>query len=292
VRIAVTGVSGLIGQALWPVLSEKHEAWALGRRKPDCVPFNRWRTTDIIDPENTAEAVEKLNPDCLIHLAAVSNPDACEADPETGYRANSLGTRNLALACMKFDTELLYVSTDQVFDGKKRSPYTELDRPNPVNHYGLSKLWGEDFVRGLLRRHYVVRTALVFGPSRPTFVDRVARAVVSGEPVTAAADLVNSPTYSRDLARAISYLAESRLYGTYHIANEGSCDRYTLARFIADTAGQPGRSIRKGTKKSLKLPAARPSRTPLENFVWNLNGFPRLRPWREAVVEHLQQLPG
>jgi len=290
-RIAITGTSGLVGRDLWEELKDKHNIWGLGRRKPDFVPMSQWRTLDIIDAENTANIVHQINPDCIVHLAAVSNPDECEKDPVTGYKANALGARNIALACMKFDTEMLYVSSDQVFNGKKESEYNELDRPDPVNHYGRSKYWGEQFVQSLLRRFYVVRTALVFGESRPTFVDRVAKCAYAGESLTAAADIVNSPTYSKDLAGAISYLLEKHIYGIIHIANEGHCSRLELAEFIAKSLGIKTGFIKKGTKKDLALPALRPGYTPLENKVWNLNGFPRMRPWKDAVMNFLHNMP-
>src|SRR3989344_2847889 len=191
-RIVLTGTSGLVGHDLWPVLAQEgHEVWGIGRKKPDAVPFKLWSTVDIVDQETTLKTLERINPDCVVHLAALSNPDDCERDPATAYKANSLGTRNLALACQRFDTELVYVSTDQVFNGKKKSPYNELDATDPVNHYGRSKVWGEEFTRSLLRRYYIVRTALVFGASRPTFIPRVARAAATGAPVVAATDIVN-----------------------------------------------------------------------------------------------------
>lgn len=290
-KVAITGTSGLVGKDMWEVLREKqHEVWGLGRRKPDFVPMDHWRTMDVVDPEATGKIVAQVNPDCVIHLAALSNPDDCEKDPVTGYKANALGARNLAIACQRFDTELVYVSTDQVFNGKKGSPYNEMDAPDPVNEYGRSKLWGEQFVQTLLRRFYVVRTALVFGSSRPTFVDRVARCAFSKETLTAAADIVNSPTYSRDLAEAIAYLIGTRLYGVIHVTNEGHCTRLELARFIAESLGRKTAFIKKGDKKKLKLAAPRPGRTPMENFVWNLNGFPKIRHWKDAVLSFLNEL--
>lgn len=289
-KIALTGTSGLVGHDLCTVLSQEgHEVWGIGRKKPDAVPFSLWRTADIVDQDTTVKTIEKINPDCIIHLAAISNPDDCESDPATAYKANSLGARNLALACQKFDTELVYVSTDQVFNGKKSSPYTELDATDPVNHYGRSKVWGEEFTRSLLRRYYIVRTALVFGASRPTFIPRVARAAATGEPLVAATDIVNSPTYSLDLARALAFLVKTHAYGVYHIVNEGSCNRYELSKFIAESLGAKTGFIKKGTRKSLKLVAPRPGYSPLENFFWNLQGFPKMRSWKEAVVSFLEE---
>lgn len=290
-KIIITGTSGLVGHDLWEVLKEKHELWGIGRKKPEFVPFPQWRTVDIVDNELTYKIVTQINPDCVIHSAAMSKPDECETDPNTAYKANAFGTRNLALACQRFDTELLYISTDQVFNGKKNAPYTELDKPDPVNHYGISKLWGERFVQSLLRRFYIVRTALVFGVSRPTFVDRVVSAARSEDEVIAAADIVNSPTYSKDLAEAIGFLIEKHIYGLYHVVNEGHCSRYELAQFIAESIGEDQGFIKKGNEKALNLPAKRPGFLPMENLVWNLNAFPRMRSWKEAVVAFLEESP-
>ncbi len=291
-KVALTGTSGLIGKDMWEALKddENFEVWGVGRRKPDYIPLPRWRTLDIVDALLTAQTITQINPDCVIHFAAISNPDECEKDPETAYKANALGTRNLALACQRFDAELLYVSTDQVFNGKSERPYREIDLTAPLNHYGKSKLWGEDFVRTLLPRHYVVRTALVFGLARPTFLDRVVNSALNKEPLTAAVDLVNSPTYSWDLCQAIKYLIGTHVYGTYHIANEGHVNRYELASFVAESLGLNADFIMKGSQLKLGLPALRPEFSPLENFVWNLNGFPKLRHWKEAVLDFLEAL--
>lgn len=286
-KIAITGTSGLIGYDCWRVLNGRHELWAIGRNRPAFVDRSRWKTADIRDAENIQSAIFNINPDCVIHLAAISNPDECEANPVEGYRTNSLGTRNIALACQRFDTELLFVSSDQVFGGDKHEPYTEMDSPSPVNHYGRSKAWAEQMIQVLLRRFYIVRTALIYGKWRPTFVDRVARACVTNEPVTAATDIVNSPTHTLDLAQAIQILVDKHLYGMIHIVNEGPCSRFELANFIAETLGKRGSFIQKGTKEDLKLKAKRPGYTPLENFSWNLSGLPHLRSWQDALREYL-----
>jgi dTDP-4-dehydrorhamnose reductase len=289
-RIILTGASGLLGHDLWPVLSQKgHEVWGIGRKKPEGLSLNFWRTVDIVDRDMTVKTIEKINPDCVIHLAALSNPDDCQSDSAAAYQVNGLGARNLALACQKFDAELVYISTDQVFNGKKNKPYNELDSTDPVNHYGRSKVWGEEFIRSFLRRYYIVRTALVFGASRPTFISRVASSAQTGEPLVAATDIVNSPTYSLDLAHALAFLIETHAYGIYHIVNEGHCDRYELAQFVAQSLGTSSGFIKKGTQKALALAAPRPGYSPMENFFWNLQGFPKMRPWQEAVSSFLEE---
>lgn len=290
-RIAITGTSGLVGKDVWETLKDQHELWGVGRKKPDFVPMPRWRTVDIVEAESVSKTIARINPDCLIHLAALSNPDECEADPVTAYKANAMGTRNLALACQRFDTEMLFMSTDLVFNGRKKSPYNETDEPDPVNHYGHTKFWAEKFVQSLLRKFYIVRTALVFGSRRPTFVDRVAHCALTQEPVPAATDIINCPTNSKDLSSAIAVLIDRRLYGTYHIANEGYCSRYELALFIAKSLGRKVHFIKKTTKDRIKFKAKRPGFIALDNLVWRLNEFPQMRSWQDAVADFLEEMP-
>ncbi|MBI2119623.1 MAG: dTDP-4-dehydrorhamnose reductase [Elusimicrobia bacterium] len=288
-RIVLTGAGGLVGKDLWSKLESHSELWAVGRKKPDTIPPSRWKSLDIIDPELTIKTIHQINPDCVIHSAALSNPDQCETNPELGYKTNALGTRNIALACQKFDTELLYISSDQIFDGNKKTSYRETDSPNPINKYGCSKLWGEQMVQTLIPRFYIVRTSLVFGTLRPTFIDQVVASALKQEPLIAATDIVNSPTYSKDLADAISFLINKHLYGIYHIANEGFTSRYALSKTIASILKKKSDFIKKGNKNKLKLKAPRPGFTPLENFFWNLSEFPKIAPWEDALIRFLKE---
>lgn len=289
-RIVITGTSGLVGADLWRELLDQHELWGVGRRKPEFVPIARWRSLDIVDAANVQSVITHINADCVIHCAALSTPDDCERDPETAFKANALGTRNLALACQRFDTELVFVSTDQVFSGSKKSPYTELDPTDPGNVYGRSKVYAEECVKQLLRRFYIVRTSLVFGPGRATFVDKIMDALLGkNDSVTACTDLINSPTYSIDLARAIRTLIESHLYGTYHIANSGYASRWEMAEFIANSLELDVRKVHKGEAKDVAFVAKRPGYTPIENWMWNMSGFPPIRSWQEALIEHLTE---
>ena len=288
-RIVLTGAGGLVGKDLWLKLEPHSELWAVGRKKPETIPASQWKSLDIIDPELTIKTIQQINPDCVIHSAALSNPDQCEDNPDLGYKTNALGTRNIALACQKFDTELLYISSDQIFDGTKKTPYRENDSPNPINQYGFSKFWGENMIQTLLHRFYIVRTSLIFGTLRPTYIDKVVASALKQEPLIAATDIVNSLTYSKDLADAISFLIVKHLYGNYHIANEGFTSRYALSKTIASILKKKFDFIKKGNKNDLKLKAPRPGFTPLENFVWNLNEFPKIAPWEDALIRFLKE---
>ncbi|MDO8673934.1 MAG: NAD(P)-dependent oxidoreductase, partial [Dehalococcoidia bacterium] len=159
-RIIVTGADGQLGTEICQAIAS-HVLIPLTIL--DC-DVGDLRIIDII---------EEAQPDLVIHTAALTDVDGCALNPERGYAINALGTRNVALGCQRSGAELLYISTNEVFDGSKDSPYLEFDQPHPINAYGLSKLAGEDFVRTLLSRFYIVRTAWLFGRFGNNFVKKI-----------------------------------------------------------------------------------------------------------------------
>src|SRR5207249_8500891 len=147
--------------------------------------------------------------------------------------------------------------------------------------------WAEIYVEQLLNKFFIVRTSWLFGPARPTWVDRVLQQARLNKPVQAATDMVSSPTYTPDLAQALLRLAESRHYGTYHLSNQEFCSRAELAQEILKVHKLSGaKNLRKVKLSELKLAAPRPTFSGLDNLAWRLDGFPALRPWREALREH------
>ncbi|MGB9301319.1 MAG: dTDP-4-dehydrorhamnose reductase, partial [Anaerolineae bacterium] len=211
-RIVITGALGQLGRSLQEVL-QGHELLLLD------LPEH-----DVTDP-GIISAIGSYQPDVVIHAAAMTDVDGCELDPDSAYRINALGTRNVADACQTCHAALLYVSTDYVFDGTKGEPYLEFDDPNPLSVYGRSKLAGEVLVRDLLTRYYIVRTAWLYGPGGRNFVTKILGLAAHREDLSVVTTEVGSPTYAPDLAEAIARLIEHPLYGTYHLVNEGSCSR-------------------------------------------------------------------
>lgn len=292
-KIALTGVGGLLGPDVWARLQAEHELWALGRKRPSFVDAGRWRTLDLTRDKETYSLITRLNPDMVIHMAAMSNPDDCEKSPEEAFRINALGTRNLALSCQRFDTALLHISTNYVFRGDEppEGGYREFDPTAPVNTYGLSKRWAEEFVRSLLSKFFIVRTAGLFGSGRRCFASEILEACRTGSRILATADWMGSYTHTADLAAAIAHLTESNLYGIYHITNEGAGTRFEFAQAVGACARPaPGFRIDKVAGKELKRLARRPERVPLNNFHWRLSGFEPLRPWKEAVADFVEKI--
>src|SRR3990172_11505335 len=168
-RILITGGRGQLGRSLEDALAQ-HQVSALGHEE-----------LDITDAEAVAHALDKLRPEAVLHAAAWTDTAGCEADPERATRVNAGGTRTVAEACRDASAVMLYVSTNEVFDGRKREPYTEKDEPNPLNSYARSKLAGERHVQSLLERHHIVRTAWLYGAGRVSFPEKILQAAETSD---------------------------------------------------------------------------------------------------------------
>src|SRR5437016_5827554 len=184
-KVLITGASGLLGREVWRVFGRQHDLVAIGRTQPPPVPATLWRPCDLTDAARTYAVVTRENPDLVVHCAAYNKVDGAETESEAAYQGNAMANRNLALACQRFDTVLLSVSTDTVFDGQNppAEGYREFDPPNPINRYAESKFWGEIYVQQLLTKFYIARTSWPFGPTRPTWVDQIVQLSQENKPV-------------------------------------------------------------------------------------------------------------
>jgi dTDP-4-dehydrorhamnose reductase len=277
-RIFMTGADGQLGRALQAALAG-HEVVATDRD-----------TVDVSDYRALAGAIEQARPDAVAHLAALTDVDGCARDPDLALRINALGTRNVALACQAGERPLLYVSTNEVFDGQSRTPYYEWDPPRPINAYGYSKWAGEESVKALSRRFYIVRTAWLFGPGGANFVHRVLAQARAGGRLRVVWDEVANPTYVPDLAAALAALLAGHArgaYGIYHLVNAGACSRYDLARRALDLSGLGDRPIEPIRQADYPRASRPPLYTALHNFAGAAGGL-ALRPWQEALAEFAQ----
>ncbi len=191
-RILITGVRGQLGHALEHALQLKHDV--SGVDLPEC---------DITQP-GEIERLVNARPDLIIHTAAMTDVDGCARDPLAAYRSNALGTQNVALACQRANAAMLYISTNEVFDGTKESPYYEWDARRAINPYGESKLAGEKFVQAFLNRYYIVRTAWLYSPGRNNFVARVLALAKEKGGLAYVDDEISNPTLVADLVNAIA----------------------------------------------------------------------------------------
>jgi len=224
----------------------------------------------------------------VIHAAALTDTRRCEEEPDLAHQVNAVGTGNVALACREAGAALVYVSTNEVFDGRKGEPYMESDEPNPVNAYGRSKLEGEKHVRSLLDRCWIVRTAWLYGEGDNNFPMKILAAAKRGE-LSVVTDEIATPTWARDLAAAIASLVGHPLYGVYHFTNAGECSRYDWAREALRLASREDASIRPTTTAEYQPFPPKPPYTVLRNEAGARIGI-ELRPWQEALGERFAAL--
>ncbi len=279
-RVLVTGARGMLGADLCEVLSAEHEV-----RGVDVEDF------DVTHVAAVGEAMAADRPDMVVHCAAWTDVDGCERDPERAFLHNGWGTWNVAQAAAGIGASFVYLSTDFVFDGEKGEAYTEFDAPNPLSVYGASKLAGEEAVRSLVPRHYVVRSAWLYGARGPSFVRTILEKSVEREEVEVVADQLGSPTYTRDLARALAeVIVGGRVVpGTYHIVNSGACSWADLAEEALRLAGRRTR-VKRISAAEWDTPTRRPACSPLRSRRLELQGVPGLRDWQKALVSYLEEV--
>jgi dTDP-4-dehydrorhamnose reductase len=204
---------------------------------------------------------------------------------------NARGPANLARAAERIGARVYHVSTDYVFDGEKRTPYTETDVTGPLGHYGRSKLEGERLVleegRGS-EQHLVIRTSWLYGRCRTNFVDKTVENARSGKPIYAVTEQVSCPTWTYDLAQKIAELVQTPARGVLHIANGGFCSRYEMARYTLDRLGLKGDLVAT-TWEKINPPAKRPVFTAMTSVRLASFGVSPLRAWQPALDAYLAQ---
>ena len=281
-RIFITGCKGQLGRVLYAALAEHALA---GCDLPEL---------DITDRESIGAAISAFAPDVVIHTAAWTDVDGCARDPERAYRVNALGTQNVVLACAACDAAMVHISTNEVFDGRATEPYREWDPPHPINPYARSKAAGEWFVRHLLTRLYIVRTAWLYAPGGRNFPHRIVQLAddastgsAQGGTLKVVTDEVGNPTYALDLAAAIAALIRTGAYGVYHLTNAGYCSRHDFAREILRISGREHVEVEPITLDDFERASTPPRFAPLANTAAAALGI-ELRPWQEALTEFLE----
>ena len=232
-------------------------------------------TREIAEDEKALETVHqgldllrlficREKPAVVINCAGYTDVDKAETEPELAMAVNARGAATLAEACREAGSHLVHISTDYVFDGKNKNPYREGDEAFPKGAYGKSKLKGEKLVAKIMPAALIVRSAWIFGPGRPGFVDNVLTRALKGEPVRVVTDEVGSPTFSRDLAETLVWLAMKRVQGLLHVVNQGQASRYELARQALRLYGLDPDLVRRAQKTDLNTPAERPGYSVLD----------------------------
>ena len=274
-KILITGSSGMLGHDLIEILKDNHE-----------LILTSSKTLDITDNNRVIEFICENKPDIVINSAAYTNVDGCEENQETAYSINGDGVRNLAIGCSKIDCPLVHISTDYVFNGENTRPWVEDDEIGPISVYGKSKLKGEEAILETLDKFFIIRTAWLYGINGGNFPKTMLELAKNHSEITVVYDEVGTPTYTLDLAKAISELIGTDYYGIYHITNSGNCSWCEFARYIFEVADKDVKVI-PVTASEFARPAPRPHYSVLENKKWIDNGFEPLRSYKDAIKEYI-----
>jgi len=276
-KILVTGSNGQLG----------HEVARQGAEHE--LILTDYDTLDITNGRAVAKFMRQTMPQAVIHCAAYTNVDGAEQDIDGAFRVNVVGAQNLAAGCLETGARMVYVSTDYVFDGTKPTPYQETDTANPQTVYGRTKWQGEELVRQILGRHYILRTAWLYGEGN-NFVRTMLKLAGTNDVLRVVHDQVGTPTSTVDLTHVIFELLHSDAYGTYHATCQGQCSWYEFAREIFRQAGKKVEVI-PVTTEEFPRPAKRPAHSVLDNYLLRLTVGDPFRPWQEALAEYLNQRP-
>lgn len=276
-KVVVTGAKGQLGTDLMHLLADRgFEAFGYGREELDITNFSQVK-----------QVIHEIYPDVVIHAAAYTKVDLAESEPDQAFAINAYGTRNVAVVSEQVGAKLVYVSTDYVFDGTANVPYHEFAPTNPLSVYGKSKLAGEQFVRDLHSKFFIVRTSWVFGNHGNNFVKTMLNLAQERDELMVVRDQVGSPTYTVDLANCILELIQTEKYGVYHVSNSGCCSWYEFAKAIFEEAGINVK-VNPCTTKDFPRPAPRPAYSVLEHMALRLNGFKEMPNWRSSLKNFLK----
>lgn len=267
-RILVTGATGLLGKTLCPLLDkEGWQYWACNSK-----------IFDITNTKMVKEIMNKISLDFIIHLAAYTNIDQAEDNPNDAYEVNQIGTKNIANIAKKHNIPILYVSTDNVFDGKSQKPYKSTDVTNPINVYGKSKLAGEREIMKATKKFYILRTSWLYGVGG--YVDAMLTFSNFRKEISVVNDQIGCPTNALDLAQKIvEIIREKKPYGIYHISSSGEASWADFTRKIFEIKKR-NVEVNAIDKSDFPRPALRPKYCVLDSE----NVLPD---WKNSLEEYL-----
>ena len=277
VKYLITGSGGLLGLAFSRVMADRGMEYK-SLEKSDL---------DVTDRYATRHCIHVESPDVLFHCAAFTNVDMAESERSTAFAVNADGAKNVAKACKQVGARMVYFSTDYVFDGTKRSPYSTHDQPNPLSAYGESKLTGENAVVASGVDALLIRTSWLYGTEGKNFVRTVIQRAREGRVLQLIDDQTGSPTWAEHIAELTLDLVSHHASGTYHITNSGEATWYDLGREALSISGLHS-EIEPISTEAWAAPARRPYYSVLDSSKVEVLLGRKMTPWREALKEFIK----
>lgn len=281
-KLLVTGANGQLGREI----SNMYE-------KRDGIEVIRTDVgeLDITDVDATVSMVKEVKPYAIINCAAYTAVDRCETDVDLAYKINAIGPRNLSIASCETGAKLVHVSTDYVFKGDGSRPYIEFDEPCPNSMYGTTKLAGEEFVKEFSDRHFIIRTAWLYGDGK-NFVKTMLRLAGNGPEVNVVGDQIGSPTSTKVLADIIETLMWTENYGLFHGTCEGICSWADFTEEIFRLAGVETKVNHITSQEYADMfpaSAKRPAYSVLDNYMLRLTTNHTAADWHDAIAEYIKE---
>lgn len=280
-KVLVTGVKGQLGFDVCREL-DKRNIENKGIDRDDC---------DITDENAVLNYIKSYAPDVVVHCAAYTAVDRAEDEKEICYNVNVKGTEYIARACKEIDAKMVYISTDYVFEGVGETAYEVDDKAVPDNTYGITKYQGEEAVREILDKYFIIRISWVFGINGSNFINTMMKLGETHSELNVVADQIGSPTFTYDTAPLICDMIATDKYGTYHATNEGYCSWADLAEYIFSVTGQKV-LVHHITSEEYPTKASRPKNSRLSKASLDKAGFKRLPVWQDAVKRYINEKSG
>lgn len=278
-RVMITGANGQLGRAVNLQYADSGEYELINTDVGEL---------DITNIDKVMTFVREVKPYAIINCAAYTAVDACEKEEDLAFRINAIGPRNLSIAATETGAKMMHVSTDYVFDGNGTRPYRETDPTGPQGAYGRTKLAGEDFVREFSDRHFIVRTAWLYGYGK-NFVKTMLRLSETNDKVRVVMDQVGSPTSADELAKAIAYLLPTENYGLFHGTCEGDCSWAQFTEEIFRLAGK-NTIVEAITSEEYAAAAKRPAYSILENYMLKMTTDFMFADWHDAIAAYIGKI--
>ena len=288
-RILITGSNGMLGSDLVNALSD-YELSGIGLHSNRHSQIS-YLQTDITNRTALFKAFEWAKPAIVIHTAAYTDVDGCELNPHQAFLVNTKATEYIADASNNKGTVVFFISSDYVFDGSKKTPYEETDRPNPISVYGKSKFEAEEVLKSKSNSVIIIRSSWLFGMNGRNFFKSIVDQFSKNQPLKVVDDQKGAPTYTKDLAGGIKQLIQKncrvRGFELYHLANQGETTWFGAAKRLAEKIRKKI-SIVPTSPTELGRPAKRPSNSVLDMSKIKNADHIELRNWKDAFDDFLE----
>jgi len=266
-KLLIIGGSGLVGSTLIQYGLSNYEIHVTFNKNP--LYINNISSTQIdllTDRNKIINIINKLMPDVVVHTVALSSVDLCETNPQLADILHVDVTHDIAIACKDIRSKLIYISTDAVFPGKVNSKYTEDDMPNPINHYGKTKLEAEKIILSASNENVILRSAVIYGwHKKSRFTNWILQTLKENRTVDPFIDQYNTPTLVDDLTKSILSIIKKNISGLYHATGKTCINRYEFAQILAKTFGLNEKLIKPVTSAEKKQDAPRAISTCLDS---------------------------